>query len=262
MTRQQRRQYERTFLRHSAAVENKYIGPVVYALNAQYRPVLNYAQEYGMTAALLSVDALVLPEPVAKVIRRIYIGEGQRAARNEYTWLNQLYGREFKDFPLFDNWLEILGQFFGTFGAEAIVRVTQTTKDTIKELLNEAIAGQWTMPELRDRIIGIEGIGRRRANVIARTEVISALNFGSNAAAQKAPILFIKEWLSTLDKRTRRTHVQLNGEQQELNVPFSNGGQYPGDPTLSAKERIQCRCTAVHIAKRDEYGRLIRKVAA
>lgn len=259
MTNQQRRQYERAFLRYSAAVEGKYIDPIFFALNAQTRPVLAHARRYGFTAALLSVDGLVVPVRVERVIRRIYIGEGRTAARKEYAWLNQMYGREYKDFPLFDDWLEFMRSFFSTFGAEAVVRITQTTKDEIKRVLNEAIDNQLTLPEIRDMLIGMEGINRRRANVIARTEVISALNFGSVSAAQKAPILFIKEWLSTLDKRTRRTHVLLNGEQQELGVSFTNGGQYPGDPTLSAKERIQCRCTEIHIAKRDELGRLIRK---
>lgn len=45
-----------------------------------------------------------------------------------------------------------------------------------------------------------------------------------------------------MDKRTRDTHAQINGVEEELRVPFANGLLYPGDPSGPAKEVINCRC--------------------
>lgn len=45
-----------------------------------------------------------------------------------------------------------------------------------------------------------------------------------------------------MDKRTRDTHAQINGVEEELRVPFANGLLYPGAPSGPAKEVINCRC--------------------
>ena len=53
-----------------------------------------------------------------------------------------------------------------------------------------------------------------------------------------------KEWMATLDSRTRESHRNLDGERRELDERFSNGLMYPG-ASGSAKEVYNCRCTMV-----------------
>ena len=70
----------------------------------------------------------------------------------------------------------------------------------------------------------------------------------------------VKQWDSALDKRTRDSHVRLDGEIRELDKPFSNGLMYAGDPSGRAEEVINCRCAILQRAKwaldRDETKHL------
>ena len=59
----------------------------------------------------------------------------------------------------------------------------------------------------------------------------------------------IKQWDSSLDKRTRDSHVRIDGERRELDKPFSNGLMYAGDPSGRAEEVINCRCAILQRAK-------------
>lgn len=57
-----------------------------------------------------------------------------------------------------------------------------------------------------------------------------------------------KVWMSTPDDRTRPTHIDLDGEEQDIDKAFSNGCQFPGDGNGPAEETWNCRCSlADHI---------------
>lgn len=51
-----------------------------------------------------------------------------------------------------------------------------------------------------------------------------------------------KQWLATLDGRTRHTHRQLDGEVVGLDETFSNGLEEPGDTSGDPAEVYNCRC--------------------
>ena len=100
----------------------------------------------------------------------------------------------------------------------------------------------------------------------ARTAVTGAQNAGrmdSYVAAEKMGIKVRKEWLSTLDGRTRHSHAILDGEQVDNEKKFSNGCMFPGDPNGPASEVYNCRCTLIAAVegvdtsnglRRDRYG--------
>lgn len=82
----------------------------------------------------------------------------------------------------------------------------------------------------------------------ARTAVTGAQNAGrmdSYAAAEKMGIKVKKEWLATLDSRTRYSHAMLDGEKVDQDKKFSNGCRFPGDPQGPPGEIYNCRCTLV-----------------
>lgn len=54
-----------------------------------------------------------------------------------------------------------------------------------------------------------------------------------------------KEWLATLDGRTRHSHAALDGEKVGTDEKFSNGCRFPGDPQGRPGEVYNCRCTMV-----------------
>ena len=94
----------------------------------------------------------------------------------------------------------------------------------------------------------IPTMSRDSAIRTARTAVTGAQNAGrqdSYNAAEKMGIRLKKEWLATLDARTRHSHAMLDGEQVAQDKKFSNGCRFPGDPQGPPWEIYNCRCTMV-----------------
>lgn len=94
----------------------------------------------------------------------------------------------------------------------------------------------------------ITTMSRDSAIRTARTAVTGAQNAGrmdSYAAAEKMGVKLKKEWLATLDARTRHSHAMLDGEQVAQDKKFSNGCRFPGDPQGPPWEIYNCRCTLV-----------------
>lgn len=97
----------------------------------------------------------------------------------------------------------------------------------------------------------IPEMNRTSAVRAARTAVTGAQNAGrmdSYAAAQKMGVSLKKEWLATLDGRTRHAHALLDGQKADVDKPFQVEGReirYPGDPTAHPSLVYNCRCTLI-----------------
>ena len=85
----------------------------------------------------------------------------------------------------------------------------------------------------------------------ARTAVTGAQNGGrmdSYHAAQKMGIKLQKEWLATLDRRTRHAHAILDGQVRDVDEAFEVEGKkimYPGDMNAAPGLVYNCRCTLI-----------------
>ena len=96
-----------------------------------------------------------------------------------------------------------------------------------------------------------------RAERIARTEVVGALNEGKVEGYRSTGLIEKKEWLATMDDRTRGndprdpfSHIAADGEVVNLDEPFVRTGeslQFPGDPAGSPANIINCRCTVLPV---------------
>lgn len=90
----------------------------------------------------------------------------------------------------------------------------------------------------------------------ARTMMTSAENGGRVESYKRAESLGIKmkkEWLATLDNRTRHSHEEINGDQVNVDDKFKNGLRYPGDPEGEPDEVYNCRCTLVGALEGIDY---------
>jgi len=92
-----------------------------------------------------------------------------------------------------------------------------------------------------------------RAEVIARTEALAAVNAGTEEAYRQAAelgVLDLKDlertWHAGNPPRTRDSHHAMRGQKRLFGKHFTSGAgyplRYPGDPQAPGKERIQCRC--------------------
>lgn len=129
-------------------------------------------------------------------------------------------------------------------------------KDNLKDKINiksklerevkKGIMKGESIDEIAQRIQSIVKANYNSAVRIARTEVTKQENLArlkSMEETKKAGLNIKKQWLATIDKRTRDRHRITNGQIRDLDKRFSNGCLYPGDPSANTDEVINCRCT-------------------
>lgn len=105
-----------------------------------------------------------------------------------------------------------------------------------------------SMEDIAKRMRRVCQMSESTAMRAARTCVTGAENSGrvnSYKRAESMGIRVRKQWIATLDERTRSSHRQLDGESVGVDERFSNGLMYPGDPSGPGGEVYNCRCTLV-----------------
>lgn len=131
--------------------------------------------------------------------------------------------------------------------------VSTTTLTQIVQALTNGVAQGDSIAELTKAVNHIfDDADQVRAQLIARTEVIGALNTAADthAAALGPDVVAGKEWIATHDDRTRPMHREADAQIQHMGVPFLVGGfpmQHPGDPSAPADEVCNCRCTTGYL---------------
>lgn len=97
----------------------------------------------------------------------------------------------------------------------------------------------------------MQDMSRASAIRTARTAVTGAQNAGrldTYRAAQDMGIKLKKQWLATLDNRTRHAHAMLDGQTVDVDKPFKVDGyelMYPGDSSAPGYLVYNCRCTQI-----------------
>lgn len=125
-------------------------------------------------------------------------------------------------------------------------------KKKIAAQISRSISTGMSYAQTAEQLAKISNIGFNNAVRIARTEghriqLQSAMDACYKAKGKGADV--VKQWDSTLDKRTRPSHQRVDGEIRELDEPFSNGLMFPGDPGGGAAEVVNCRCALLQRAR-------------
>lgn len=113
-------------------------------------------------------------------------------------------------------------------------------------------------PEHIDRMVERyrERMLKYRAETIARTEALRALNAGQNAMYEQAVSegtldrdALELEWFTARDERVRASHRAMHGQRRKVGEAYVSGLgnkiRYPGDDSAPAEDTIQCRCVRV-----------------
>lgn len=177
---------------------------------------------------------------------------GPSFARAAYEGLT-----EAKRAPSEDEWLNLVLEFLQREGAVMVRAITDTVLEDIRRVLVEGAEEGESVQQMARRLREAwPEITMRRAERIVRTEVVGASNraslMGYERAAQDFGLDLELEWIATKDGRTRDSHRRLDGERVPLGGMFEVGGYpaaYPGDPSLPAAERVNCRCTTAAVPK-------------
>lgn len=124
--------------------------------------------------------------------------------------------------------------------------VTEAFKADVIKFITEGIeTGQGPDAVARTLRKHFDDMSMHRAMRIARTETVCASNHASELGAMEAGATE-KVWVTSVDERTRESHVQANGQKVPIDSTFRVGNElleHPGDPTGAPEEIIHCRCT-------------------
>jgi uncharacterized protein with gpF-like domain len=133
---------------------------------------------------------------------------------------------------------------------EVFIRtINETTYKKLQKEFEASLAAGENRNQLIERVqTTYKSINEARAAMIARTEVHNATQYGTMEGYRQAG-MSLKIWVSVGDSDTRGSdptdeadHLSMDGEERPLDMPFSNGLMFPGDPKGSAAETINCRC--------------------
>jgi HK97 family phage portal protein len=132
--------------------------------------------------------------------------------------------------------------------ARTVVRANQ---EELRRVLEDGLKNGLSVDEIAESITEsfVDGAEGRKMN-IARTEVVGSMNSGALAFDESAGVAQ-KEWVATMDTRTRDTHRDADGQTVLIRDPFIVGDaslMYPGDASSAHPEEVcQCRCTQIGV---------------
>lgn len=131
-------------------------------------------------------------------------------------------------------------------------------KRRIQSVLTQGILQGESVPNLTKRLERVTGGDHKAAIRNARTMITGAQNAGRIDAQERAKGMGIpvkKQWLATLDERTRHWHAELDGVTVETDEPFENefgAIMFPGDPDADGANIYNCRCTLLTVIPKHE----------
>lgn len=236
------------YTRLHSGYERKSYKSFKLALDKQVQPVIDYLKAYG-TPSDSVINMLIPRAPMETAYKQVYTDIGVKHAAFTYRRINAL-GKSIKSHPLSffsSGWQRLMELFYTHRSSPRITDVTDTTRERVKKTLadNQDLTISQQASLLEDN-----NFNRSRALTIARTESTAAANYGASLGNADADYETNKQWMAVMDANTRPDHVDADGQTVANDELFIVGGEscmFPGDLSLSAKECVNCRCTAVYV---------------
>lgn len=133
---------------------------------------------------------------------------------------------------------------------ESGTKIAKTTLTKIERMMERALKENWTVEEFTQNIWErLDGLALSRSRRIANTEMGKVENWAQLEGYKQSEMVELKGWLSAFLPTTRDTHAEADHYYSENPIPladaFEVGGellQYPGDPSGSPSNVIECKC--------------------
>jgi len=139
-------------------------------------------------------------------------------------------------------------------GLQSFAGISNTHTETIMREITAGVEKGETVQQIARRIrdtFADPEAWVARSKTIARTEMLTAVSIGQNAALRNAKKVLPglkKAWITADDERVRDSHTMAQGDGAiDVDKAFSNGLEYPREPGSPPEEAINCRCTLIMI---------------
>lgn len=138
-----------------------------------------------------------------------------------------------------------------------LVRIPDETANLVFAEITDGVNAGESLDQLAarvDRVLSYTGSERwpGRARTVAVTETTRAYGAATMAAgveqSRVTGRVLNKTWRTSHDERVRMGHRDADGQTVPVFMPFQVGGeplQFPGDPSGSPENVINCRCSVV-----------------
>lgn len=269
MTANERQAYSQQYISQLNRLEKKYVRKVYDALFSQIQKFIDDMGTNGLQAATNRLYVAVADnEQIGLVIQDMHKEAALYFGKKTYYEIRRSAKRKIEKagFGLSEEWLNAIIAFFRDEYFILVKNISDTTRDQIFKVLSQAAEEGWSNDDIVKQL-NVPQIPAYRARLIARTELGKGAFFGRKLAADDSEWETEKEWISAHDHRVRHSHRAVDGDVIDIDGKFAvatpkEGVDYmsgPGDPSASAANLCNCRCTSATRAKRDENGRLIPK---
>jgi SPP1 gp7 family putative phage head morphogenesis protein len=130
----------------------------------------------------------------------------------------------------------------------------KTLQRQINAEISRGIANGYSYNDIARNIANKANMGVNKAIRIARTEghrISQQATFDAQKGAKERGADIVKQWDSTMDKKTRPNHVKLDGQIREVDEPFEVNGKHAMYPAGFGvpHEDINCRCVMLQRAR-------------
>lgn len=141
--------------------------------------------------------------------------------------------------------------------------------EDVRNLLKRAASEGWGERKTKIELGRMLGTSRRKGEATtayaARLRTLARTAATANSAHRMATSDLARKrgrlrWVTVHDARVRPTHVEADGQVQDLGVPFHVGDAhllYPGDPAGPLKETANCRCILIPTDARPAVNRAV-----
>ena len=141
--------------------------------------------------------------------------------------------------------------------------------EDVRDLLKRAASEGWGERKTKIELGRLLGTSRRKGEATtayaARLRTLARTAATANAAHRMATSDLARKrgrlrWVTVHDNRVRPTHVEADGQVQDLGTPFHVGDAhllYPGDPAGPLKETANCRCILIPTDARPAVNRAV-----
>lgn len=260
-------EFRNQHLRKFGSLERVFVPPFHAGLHEEMTHFAGLIASQGPVAARQRLGTHFFNQSLFDPLKELYVTAAMFSGSRT---LRQIQGRpqiELKaGFGTNPEWLQMIIDYLTRDNLSTVAGISDVTRSHILSVIEEG-ERQGLGPRQIAALLTSDELTAFRALRIVRTELAKAINFGQLLAQASSPFQSEKTWVAILDDRTRHTHELMNGVTVDASdlfyVPRLDGGVEeatgPGDPSLSAGNLINCRCTLIYRAKRNPQGRLLRK---